>query len=92
MTKKESKYLDRVSRLGCILCRHLDLGETPAEIHHPREDQGMSERASNWLAIPLCPEHHRGQSGVHGLGTRGFERRYKLSELDLLALTLEALA
>ncbi len=32
------------------------------------------------------------KSGVHGLGTRGFECRYKLSELDLLAMTLEALA
>jgi hypothetical protein len=92
MTNKEKAHLASVASLGCILCRHLDLGETPAEIHHPREDQGMSERASNWLAIPLCPEHHRGDSGVHGLGTRGFERRYKLSELDLLALTLEALA
>ncbi len=92
MTKKEKAHLSRVAGLGCILCRHLELGETPAEIHHPREDQGMGERASHWLAVPLCHEHHLGQSGVHGLGTRGFERRYKLSELDLLAMTLEALA
>lgn len=36
-------------------------------------------------------KHHQGNSGVHGLGERGFYTRYKLSELDLLAMTLEAL-
>lgn len=51
----------------------------------------MSQRASNWLAIPLCPEHHQGDSGLHGLGTKAFYGRYRLDELDLLALTIEAL-
>ena len=41
--------------------------------------------------MPLCPEHHTGKTGLHGLGTRAFERTYGLSELDLLALTLERL-
>lgn len=76
---------------GCILCRHLHLGDTPAELHHVREGQGLSQRASDYLVIPLCPEHHRGASGLHGLGTRGFESRYKLGELDLLAMTIEGL-
>ncbi len=49
MTNKEKAHLNSVASLGCILCRHLDLGETPAEIHHPREDQGMGERASHWI-------------------------------------------
>jgi hypothetical protein len=52
----------------------------------------MGQRASDYLAIPLCPEHHQGQDGIHGLGTREFERRYKLSEPVLLALTIEALS
>lgn len=29
--------------------------------------------------------------GNHGMGTRAFERHYGLGELDLLALTIEAL-
>jgi hypothetical protein len=48
-------------------------------------------RASDWLTVPLCPEHHRGGSGLHGMGRKAFERVYKMSELDLLALTIEAL-
>lgn len=84
-----TSYKSRVASIGCILCRHLHLGETPAQLHHPREGQGGAERASDWLVIPLCYEHHQGQSGFHGLGTRAFEARYKLSEMDLLAMTLK---
>ena len=91
MGKNEKAHLSRVAGLGCILCRHLGYGMTPATIHHPREGQGMSQRASNWLAIPLCPEHHQGDSGLHGLGTKAFYSRYRLDEMDLLALTIEAL-
>lgn len=90
-TKAEKRHLDRVAALGCILCRYLGYGETPAEIHHIREGQGGAQRSSHYLGVPLCPEHHRGNSGVHGLGIRAFYTRYCLSELDLLVLTMEAL-
>lgn len=85
MTAKAWK--SKVAWLGCILCRHLDLGETPASLHHVREGQGMSQRASDWLVVPLCKEHHQGRTGVHG---GQFYQLYKLDELDLLAMTLEA--
>lgn len=48
-------------------------------------------RASDYLTVPLCPEHHQGATGIHGLGRRAFERTYRLTELDLLAMTLEVL-
>lgn len=86
----ERQYLDRIAGLGCILCAHLGRGFTPAEIHHPKEWTGASQRESSWLAIPLCPSCHRGNDGVHGLGKRGFSTRYKLAEHDLLAMTIEA--
>ena len=37
------------------------------------------------------PEHHQGNTGLHGLGTKAFYGRYRLDEMDLLALTIEAL-
>ena len=83
--------MGKVAELGCILCQHLGLGATPANVHHIREGQGMSQRASNFLTIPLCPAHHQGNVGLHGLGTKAFERTYRLSELDLLAMTIEQL-
>lgn len=86
------RHKDRVAELGCVLCRHLGYGETPASLHHIREGQGMSQRASDWMVVPLCWAHHQGKEGLHGLGTRAFEARYRMSELDLLAKTIEALA
>lgn len=50
----------------------------------------MSQRASNWLSIPLCQEHHLGALSIHK-SKRQFEALYG-NELDLLALTLERLA
>lgn len=40
--------------------------------------------------IPLCTEHHRGNTGVHGLGTKAFPKHYGFTEEDLLndAITL----
>lgn len=79
--------MGRVAALGCILCRVLRLGHTPATIHHIRAGQGLSQRSSHFDTIPLCPGHHQGDTGLHGLGTRGFERLYGLSESDLLTGT-----
>ncbi len=39
--------------------------------------------------VRVLPEHHVGKSGYHGLGSRGFYTRYKLTEWDLMAMTIE---
>ena len=75
--------MGRVAALGCILCDQLGYPGTLAELHHPRTGQGMAMRASNMDVIPLCPEHHRGNTGLHGMGRKAFERQYGLTELDL---------
>lgn len=90
-TVAQSTHMSRVAGLGCILCRRLGLGESAAELHQLRDGQGMAQRSSHWLVVPLCPEHHRGASGLHGLGSRGFELRYRMDEMDLLAATIEEL-
>jgi hypothetical protein len=51
----------------------------------------MGQRAKHTNVIPLCPEHHRGKTGVHGLGTKGFVTHYGFTEAELLAETLERL-
>ena len=83
-----SDYLERVASLGCILCKHLGLGYTPAEVHHV---ESIRDDLSDYATVPLCQEHHRGASGVHGLRRRAFEMRYKLSDVDLLAMTAKGL-
>ncbi len=86
MTNKAQKEkYSKLARLGCSLCRELGYGETPAELHHIRR----TSKRSNAPVIPLCPEHHRGNTGIHGLGRRSFEFRYGLTEEYLLEKSLE---
>jgi len=39
----------------------------------------------------LCPEHHRGNTGIHGLGRKAFERKYQITEEGLLQIVSERL-
>jgi len=73
-----------VAALGCMVCRRMGYEGTPAEIHHPRRGTGLGQRASHYDAVPLCPEHHRGNTGIHGLGTKGFPKKWGFDESDLL--------
>jgi len=80
-TASESRYADKVARLGCLVCGG------PANIHHIREGQGMGERAGNCLILPLCREHHQGSFSIHG-SRRQFIDIYG-SELSMLNETIK---
>lgn len=89
-TSTERAHMDRVAQLPCAL--HYFLGtdcNTPLELHHIREGQGMSQRASNFLIVPICAEAHRGPQGLHG--NRTLWKIAGVSELDCLAWTIEQL-
>jgi hypothetical protein len=86
------KHMGRVAALGCVLCKLIGREQsTRTEVHHVREGQGAAQRADDMLTVSLCSDCHRGADGLHGLGTKGFYMRYKMDELDLLALTLREL-
>jgi len=91
-TTAERAHMSVQANSGCILCRYMGLGNTPAEIHHLRHDMGAGQRNSNLMTIPLCPEHHRGRTGYHGMGRRAFEREYGVTEIDLLNMALREAA
>lgn len=84
MTLEEKAHLSAVANLGCIICRKMGYLGSPAEVHHIRAGVGKAQRASHFDTLPLCPEHHRGATGVHGLGTKGFVKKYGVSERELL--------
>lgn len=84
-TAAERKHMTAVARMGCIVCRNLGYGPTPAELHHPRSLAGLAQRASHMDVIPLCPPHHR--TGGHGValhdGIRTWEANFG-TEAELL--------
>ena len=92
MSAAGSRHMARVAQVPCVICKRMGLGDTPALVHHMKLGTGASDRASDFLTIALCHEHHVGPSGVHTLKERGLRLRYWLSEIDLLAATIEALA
>ena len=84
MNKDERAHKQRVAALGCMVCRRVFNVFTPdVELHHRRAGMGWGKGDYRSL-IPLCFFHHRGDLGVHGLGTRGFVKHYNFSEHDLL--------
>ena len=80
-------HMAQVAALGCLLCRRLGYYGTPAEVHHLRTGTGAGRKAADTETIPLCPEHHRGATGLHGMGRKAVERVYGVTELELLAET-----
>ena len=89
--KDEQTHKRGLSMLGCMVCRRLHGPHVPGpvELHHLRTG-GWGK--GDWITLmPLCVEHHRGQSGVHGLGTRGFAAHYGFDQQDLLGDALALL-
>ena len=83
-TKAERKHKDALAQLGCMVCLRLHGPHDPApvELHHLRT--GGWGKTGYLLLTPLCAEHHRGNTGVHGLGTKGFSKFYGFTQADLL--------
>jgi hypothetical protein len=81
-TKAEKQHYAKVANLGCSLCRYLGYGESPPELHHIRR----AGKRTNAPVIPLCPEHHRGNTGIHQ-GRKWFEKHYGITEEELLEQT-----
>lgn len=89
-TAAERRHHERIAGMSCVVCDALGIGQlTNTTVHHIREGQGMSQRASHWLAVPLCWDDHQGPNGVHGNRTR--MRMAKMDELDMLAETIRRL-
>jgi hypothetical protein len=86
-TKDEKTHFRKVAEIGCILCWHIGYEGTPCEIHHIRR----GGRRDDAPVIGLCPEHHRGNTGIHGMGRKAFERKWGISEELLLEITTHLL-
>ena len=88
-SKNEKIALNKIAELGCILCSEvLGIEGSAAELHHVR--RYGAKRATSDL-LPLCPEHHRGNNGIHGLGRKSFEAKYGVTEEELLERTNQKL-
>ena len=59
--KQDSKYLDYIRSLPCIICQeHHELQNSVTTAHHPIHDRFSSRKTPDRDAIPLCEGHHQG--------------------------------
>ena len=80
-------YIERLHELPCVVCwKKLGVKTYGVHTHHA----GEPEERNDWAQIPLCPEHHEGATGIHGLRRRPFYRFWKTNNNELLAWTNEA--
>ena len=84
MTKDEISHKRKLAEMGCMVCRRIygPHSPGPVELHHLRT--GGWGKMDYTTLIPVCVEHHRGNTGIHGLGTKGFAKHYGFDQQDLL--------
>lgn len=88
-----ASHRSRIAAIGCLLGRRgLHTCQGSVELHHVAEGSGKRDP---WALVPLCEEGHRGSSGIHGMGSKGFLRLYRPpgeTEWGLLAWLIEDMA
>lgn len=85
-TAEESRWMDAVAALGCVVCLKHHQVQTPAAVHHIVEG---SRRLGHFYTIPLCdPGHHQNSPTSQKLSRHPhkarFEKKYG-TEYELLA-------
>lgn len=88
-TKKEKEWLNRISSFGCVICKkYFEIQDPPpACCHHIREGMGKGQRNNDYMVLPLCIEHHQGNTGFHA-GKKTFISKWG-TESELLEWVLE---
>lgn len=82
-------HLERVRSMPCVVCSTMGVVQrTETQAHHV---ESVRDGLSDYATAALCYDHHQGPQGVHGLSRRAFEMRYKLTDIDLIALTIRGL-
>ena len=76
--------------LPCVVCKHMGIQQLTRTIAHHIES--VRDEDSDYAAVAICQEHHQGSGfGIHDLSRSGFTMRYKLTEIDLMSLTIKEL-
>ena len=80
-------YLAWIRTLGCVICSRVCGGSTVIEAAHTNAlgPRGMSQKTSDFSAIPLCTAHHRqDRDSYHRMGEEGFAREHRLNLPELV--------
>ena len=72
-TAEEKRHMDKVSQIGCIVCRLQGFYGVPSEIHHIN---GKTKEGCHFQVLPLCFEHHRMGSDREPISRHPYKKRF----------------
>jgi hypothetical protein len=79
--ERSADHLAWIRTLACVICSRVCGESTVIEAAHTNAmgRRGMSQKTSDFSAIPLCSAHHRDAPGsYHRLGEQRFAREYRI--------------
>jgi len=79
--ERSPEYLAWIRTLECVVCARVGGGAAVIEAAHTNAlgPRGMSQKASDFSAVPLCSGHHRiNPDSYHRLGEERFERAHQI--------------
>ena len=82
-------YLAWIRTLGCVVCSWMGGSATFIEAAHTNAvgPKGLSQKTSDFSAIPLCaPLHRDGQDSYHRLGEQRFAQEHWIHIKELVLL------
>ena len=85
---KDKKRMAAIHDIPCSLC-YLKRWQqkTPTTAHH-KHGEGMGLKVSDRLSMSLCSDHHQhGKAAFHHIGRMAFEKKFDVSQDDLILLT-----
>lgn len=87
MTTDAQAHLSELHEYPCVIHKYVYAKpqESRTVAHHL---ESIRDANSHYAAVSICDDCHK---LLHGMSRRGFERFTKLSEIDLLALTIRAM-
>lgn len=89
MTKAEKAHKAKLADMACMICERI-YGQHAGgnvQLHHLRT--GGWGKGDFTTLMPLCEKHHTGSEGIHTLGTKAWERKFDVSQKDLLDIIKE---
>lgn len=85
---KDPERMADIHEIPCSLCLYLGKEQTSRTTAHHLIGNGMGKKASDLLTMSLCDSHHqRGQDAIHHIGRTAFEKKFNVSQDDLIELT-----
>jgi len=86
--ERSADYLAWIRTLGCVVCSRASTSQIAIEAAHTNAlgRRGLSQKSSDYSAIPLCPSHHRDNAdSYHRLGEEPFTHQHRLDLPELVA-------